>query len=81
MRISQPGISEVVPLRTVQRLSSGRGGKVDVMYTRCIESWEPEVFETWDFAEDRIHEVHPYARVQISDDFVRETFYTQFLNA
>ena len=57
------------------------GGEVDVMYTRCIESQEPEVFEPWDFAEDGIREVHPYARVQIIDDFIGETFYTHFFNA
>ena len=51
------------------------------MYTRCIKGWEPEVFELWAFTEDGISEVHLYAWVQISDNFIRETFYTHFFNA
>ena len=81
MRIPQPGIPEVVPPHPVQDLCSGRGGEIDVMYIRCIEGREPEVFELWAFAEDGIRKIHLYARVQISDDFVGETFYSHFLNA
>ena len=81
MHIPQPVISAVGPPRPVQILSSGRGGKVNVRCTRFIEGWEPEVLKLWDFAEDIIREVHLYARVQISDDFVGETFYTHFFNA
>ena len=33
------------------------------------------------FAEDGIREVHLYSRVQISNNFVKETFYTHFFNA
>ena len=51
------------------------------MYTRCIEGQEPEVFELWAFAEDGICEIHPYARFQISKDFVEETFYSHFFKA
>ena len=79
--IPQPGIPEVVPPRPVQILRSGRGGEVDVMYTCCIEGQEPEVFELWDFSEDGICQVHPYARVPNSDNFVRENFYSHFFNA
>ena len=41
----------------------------------------PEAFELWDFSEDRIREVHQFARVQLRDDFTEDTFYTEFLNA
>ena len=50
-------------------------------YICCIYSREPEAFELWDFPEDGICEVHPYARVQISDDFTKDTFYSHFFNA
>ena len=80
INIPQPGIPEVVLPLPIQALRSGKGGEIDVIYNRCIEGLEPEVFELWDFAEDGICEVHPYARVQISDDFVGETFYSHFFN-
>ena len=51
------------------------------MYTCCIEGQEPEVFELWAFSEYGIRKVHPYARVQISENIFGETFYTQFFNA
>ena len=81
MRIPQPGISEVVPPRTVQRILYGKGGEVDDMYTRCIEVWEHEVYEVWSFNKDGICEVHLYDQVQTRKDFFRETFHTHFLNA
>ena len=78
IHIPQPGIPEVFRLSPVQDLRSGRGGKIDVMYTRCIKVREPEVFELWAFAEDGIREVYLYARVQINENFVGETFYSHF---
>ena len=41
----------------------------------------PEIYELWTFDDDEICEVHPYARVKISDDFIGEIFYTHFFNA
>ena len=58
MRTPQPVCYEVVPPRTVQRLISGRGGEVDVWFTRCIGGWEPEIYEIWTLARDGIREVH-----------------------
>ena len=78
MRIPQTVCFEVVPPRTVQRLSSGRGGEGDVWFNRCIKGQEPRIYELWTFADDGICKVHPYARVQISDDFIGETFHTTF---
>ena len=77
----QPVCFELVPMHTVQRLISGRGEKGYVWFTRCIEGQEPDIYELWNFADDGICEVHPYARVQISDNFIRETFHTHFFNA
>ena len=51
------------------------------MYICCIEGWEPKVFELQDFAENKISKIHPHTRVQISEDFVGETFYSHFFNA
>ena len=81
MRIPQPVCSEVVPPRNVQTFRSGRGGEVDVIFTRCVEGQEPEIFELWAFAEDGICEVHPYSRVQISNNFIGENFHNHFFNA
>ena len=68
----EPVVFEVFLPRTVQRLSSGRGVKGDVWYTRCIEGQGPEINEIWTFAEDGTREVHPFAWVQISDDSTRD---------
>ena len=81
MHRRQPVFFEVVPTRTVQILSSDGGGEGDVWFTRCIEGRKPKIYELWTFADDGIREVHPYARVQISDDFIGETFHTHFFNA
>ena len=69
------------PLITVQRLSSVRGGKGDVWFTCCIKGWEPKIYELWTFADEGIREVCAFARDQISDDFIGETFHTNFFNA
>ena len=41
----------------------------------------PEAFELWDFADDGVHEVHPYARVKLHSEFREDTFQTFFFNA
>ena len=76
MHIPQPGIPEVVLLRPVQALLSGRGGKTEVASIRFTEGREPKVFEIWAFAEEGIREVQPYARVQISDNFFLGRIFT-----
>ena len=81
MRIPQSGWTEVIFPRPDQALCSGRGGKIEVAYTRCINCREPKAFEIWAFTEDGIHEVHPFAGFQISDDFTEDTFYSHFFNA
>ena len=72
---------EVLPLRTVQILSSDRGGEGNVWFNCCIKGQEPKIYELWTFANDGICEVHPFARVQISDNFTGGTFHTHFFNA
>ena len=74
MRIPQPSISEVVPPHPVHALRSGRGGEFEAAYIRCINGREPRDFELLDFTGDGICEVHPYARVQISNNFVGRLF-------
>ena len=81
MRITQPSIPEVIPPCPVQALRSGRGGKIEVAYIHCIDVREPEAFEIWAFAEDRIRKVFLYAWSQISDDFIEDTFYSHLFNA
>ena len=74
MRIPQPGWTKFIVPRPAQALYSGRGGKVEIAYFRCIDVREPEAFELWNFAEDRIREVHLFARFQTSNDFTEDTF-------
>ena len=77
----KPVSVQVLPLHTVQRLHSGRRGEGKVWFISCIEGREPKIYELWNFAEDGTRKVHPFARVQISDNFTGETFHTHFFNA
>ena len=81
MRISQTEWTDVIIPHTSQVLCSGRGGNIKIAYIRWIDGRYPEDFELWAFAEDEIHEFHTFSRVQIRDDFIRETFYSHFFNA
>ena len=75
-----PVAVQAVPPSIVQALLSGRGGEDGFWFTRFIEGREPEIYELWTFAEDGTREVHPFARIQISDDFAGENFLTDFVN-
>ena len=81
MRISQTGWTDVILPHTAQALHYGRGDKIDTVYICCIDGREPKAFELWALAEDGIRELHPFARVQIRDNFIEDTFYTIFFNA
>ena len=81
MRIPQPVWSDFILPRNAQDICSGRGDKIVLAYIRCIDNRVPKAFELWAFAEDGIREVHPFDRVQLKDDFTKETFYTGFFNA
>ena len=78
MARGEPVAVQVLTLRTVQRLHSGRGDKGNVWCIHCIEEWKPKIYELCTFDEEGICEVHPFPRVQISDDFTKETFHTHF---
>ena len=73
-----PVCFEVSPLQTVQRHSYVRGGEGHVWFTCCIEGQDSEIYELWNFANDGIHEVHPFAWVQISNDFTGILFTPTF---
>ena len=66
--------------RTVQALHCGRRGEDGVWFTRCVEGKGPEIYELWTFTEDRTRKVHPFARIQISDNFTGKTFHTDFVS-
>ena len=74
----KPVVFEAFPPRTIQRLRSGRGGEGDVWFTCCIEDQELNIYELWTLVEDGTRKVHPFAQVQIREDFTRETFHTYF---
>ena len=77
----EPVAVQVLLLPNVQAVCYVRGGEDGDWFTCCVEGQEPKIDEVWTFAEDRTREVHPYARVQISDDFIRETFCNHFFNS
>ena len=61
-------------------LCSGSGDKIEVPYIRCLDGRVPKCYELWALAEDRVCEVHPYARVRILSEFREDTFHTHFFN-
>ena len=81
MCIPQPIVPVCSPLQTVQVLCSGRGGKIDVPYIRCINGQVPKAYELLALAEDGLCEVHPYAWVRLLSQFREDTFHTHFFNA
>ena len=74
MHIPQPIIPFRSPLQPVTVLSSGSTDVINVPYIRCLNGRVPEAFELWDLAEDRVREVHPYARVKLRSEFIEDTF-------
>ena len=78
MRIPQPIIPFRSPPQPFQVICSGRGGKIDVPYIRCIDGRVPKVYELWVLDEDRVREVHPSARVNLLSKFREDTFHTHF---
>ena len=81
MRVPQPIIPFCAPPQPVQVIFSGRGGKIDVPYIRCIEGQVPETYELLDLDEDGVCEVDPYARVRLLSKFREDNFHTHFFNA
>ena len=75
------GQSDLKPPCIVQILISGRGWVGGVWFNRCIKGQDLDIYDFWTYADDLIRKVHPFARVQISDDFIGETFSTHFFNA
>ena len=81
MCIPHPVIPFRVPPQPVQALCSGRGGKIDVLYIRCLDGRVPEAYELWAISEYGVREVHPPDRVRILEDFREDTFHAHFFNA
>ena len=81
MRIPQPIIPFRDPPQPVQVLCSGRGGEIDVPYTRCLNGWVPKCYELWDLAEDGVRKIHLYSKFRILSEFREDTFHTHLFNA
>ena len=81
MHVPHPIIRFLAPLQPVQVLCSGIGGEIDSPYIRCIDGQVPSTYELWVLVEDRVREVHPYARVRLFSEFREDTFHTHFFNA
>ena len=74
MRVPQPIIPFRAPTQPVQVLRSGRGGKIEVTYIRCLNGPVPETYELWDIAEEGVREVQPSARVRLLENFREDIF-------
>ena len=81
MHVPQPIITFRVPPQTVQALSFGGGGEIDVPCIRCLNGQVPESYELWAVAEGGFREVYLYDRVELLSDFREDTFHTHFFNA
>ena len=65
MRIPQPIIPVCAPPQPVTVLWYGSADALEVPYIRCLNGRVSEAFEVWALAEDRVIDVHPYARVKL----------------
>ena len=74
---SGPKLSLRVPFKALALVE----GEKSMFFTCCIEGREPDILELCAFADDGIRKVHPYSWVQISNNFIGETFHTHFFNA
>ena len=74
IRIPQPIILVRAPLQPVTVLWSGSADALKVPYICCLNGRVPEAFELWALADDRVCEVHPYARVKLRSEFSEDTF-------
>ena len=81
MRIPQPTIPVRAPSQPVTVLWYDSADVIEVTYIRCLHGRVTDAFEVWALAEDGVHEVHPYARVKLLSEFMKDTFHTHFFNA
>ena len=51
-----------------------------VPYIICLNGWVPEMYELWSLNAQGVREVHPFARVELFDDFREDTFKTFFFS-
>ena len=80
MCIPQPIIPVYAPPQPVTVLWSGSNDMIEVTYIRFLNGGVPEVFELWYLADDRVCEVHLYARVKLCSKFREDNFQTLFFN-
>ena len=81
MHISQPIIPVCATPQPVTVLWSGSADVIEVPYIRCLNGRVTEVFKLWALADDGVCEVHPYARVKLRSEFIKDNFQTLFFNA
>ena len=81
MGIPQSIILFRAPPQPVTDLRPDSGDETEVLYIRCLDGRVPECYELWDFAEDGVCEVHPYARLGLLSEFREDNFHTHFFNS
>ena len=82
MRMRHPIVPVRAPPDPVRVLHSGSDDNIkQVTYIVCLNGWLPEMYELCDLNAQGVCEVHPFARVQIFDDFREDTFKTFFFNS
>ena len=81
MRIFQPIIPFCAPPLPVTVFCSGSTDVIEVLYIRCLNGKVPEAVERWALADDRVCNVHPYARGKLLSELREDNFHTLFFNA
>ena len=76
----------IVPVRAppdpARVLYSGSDDTIEqVPYILCLNGRVPEMYELWDLNPSRVREFHPFAWVQLFDDFREDTFKTLLFNS
>ena len=81
MRMLHPIVPVRAPTDPVRVIYSGSDGTIkQVPYMVCLNGRVPKMYELWDLNAQVVREVHSFARVQIFDDFIEDTFKTFFFN-
>ena len=82
MRMRHPIVPGRAPPNPVQIFYSGSDDTIEqVPYIVSLHGWVPEMYKLWVLNAGGVREVHPFARVLLSNDFIEDTFKTFYFNS
>ena len=82
MRLRHPNAPVRGPPDPVWAHYSGNDDSIyPVTYIVCLHGRVPERYELWSLNAQGAHKVHPFARIQLLDDFREANFQTTFFNS